>query len=225
MRRFVPLLIAGVLLLAAACSDSIAPTPSASGSVLELSRNGLAAAKKKKQPPAGTVYTEQFFIPAAGGTVHVGEFTLNFPSNSVCNPLTSGYGKKSWDKPCETLAVDFAITAKYWVENGESFVEFSPDIRFDPSKTVMISTNRPELIGKNGIGEYKLFYWTRNLHGKQKHDEGSYDQTLRTQFNPETGDVFRRIKHFSGISISSGWGCDDTVGDPDCASDGGGFQY
>jgi hypothetical protein len=208
-------------MLAAACSDSIAPTPSASGSALELSRSGVAAAKKK-HPPAGTVYTEHFLIPAAGGTVHVGEFTLDFPSNSVCNPLTSGYGKKSWDEPCETLSADFAITATYWYENGESVIEFSPDIRFDPSKTVTIATNRPALIGKNGLGEYQLFYWTRSLHGRQKHDEASFDHSLRTYFNPATGDVFRRIQHFSGISISLGTWCDDTVGDPDCVSDGGG---
>lgn len=225
MRRFVPLLIAGAAMLAAACSDSIAPTPSASGSALELSRSGLAAGKKTTPPPPGTVYTQQFFIPAAGGTIKVGEFTLDFPSNSVCNPLTSGYGKRFWDKPCETLAVDFAITATYWLDNGESVVEFSPDIRFDPAKTVTISTNRPALIGKTGLGGYQIFYWTRTLHGRQRYDEAKFDHTLRTYFNPATGDVFRRIKHFSGISISSGQHCDDTVGDPDCVSDGGGFQY
>lgn len=215
-------------MLAAACSDSIAPTPSASGSALELSHSGLAAARKKQQPPPSTrtVFTQEFFIPAAGGIVHVGEFTLDFPSNSVCNPLTSGYGIRFWDMPCETLGVDFAITATYWYDNGESVIEFSPDIRFDPAKTVTISTNRPALIGKTGLGEYQIFYWTRTLHGRKRYDEAKFDHTLRTYFNPATGDVFRRIKHFSGISISSGWGCDDTVGDPDCVSDGGGgFQY
>jgi hypothetical protein len=208
-------------MMAAACRDSVAPTRSASGSSLVVSPAGsFAAAKKKKnkhdQPPAGTVFVQEFFIPAAGGTVRVGDFTLDFPANSVCNPLTSGYGKKFWEKPCETLDVDFAITATYWWENGESYVEFSPDIRFDPSKTVVMSTNRPALIGKNGLGDYSLWYWTRTLHGKQRQDEASFNATLRTNFDPATGDVFRRVQHFSGISCNSGRSCDDTAGDPDC---------
>jgi hypothetical protein len=28
--------------------------------------------------------------------------------------------------------------------------------------------------------------------------------------------VWRRIKHFSGYSLSSGAPCEDTAGDPDC---------
>jgi hypothetical protein len=206
-------------MMAAACRDSIAPTRSASGSSLVVSNNSDLAAAKMNKPSAGTaVFVQEFFIPAAGGTVRVGDYTLDFPANSVCNPATSGYGKKFWDKPCQTLNVDFAITATYWWENGQSYVEFSPDIRFDPSKTVVMSTNRPALIGKTALGDYSLWYWTRTLHGKQRLDEAAFNSTLRTNFDPATGDLFRRVQHFSGYLVNSGRSCDDTAGDPDCVS-------
>jgi hypothetical protein len=217
MRRFVPPLVAGVVVIAAACSDSVAPTPSTSEPQLTLASGSLAAAKKVRPPSTASVAT--FSIPAAGNIgspIRVGDFFLEFPANAVCNPLTSGYGKHFWDKPCETINYDFAITATYWWEKGEAYVEFYPDIRFDPTKRVEISSYRPALVGKTGIGNYELWYWVRTLHGKARVDEARADQSVRSFFDPATGRVFRRVKHFSGISLSSGMLCDETVGDPDC---------
>lgn len=224
MRRFVPLLIAGAAMLAAACRDAIAPTRSVDASALVVAgRTGLASAKRQR-PPTGTVFTQTFSIPAAGGKLRVGDFWLDFPANSVCNPATSGYGKRFWDKPCATINVDFPITATYWWENGEAFIEFFPDIRFDPSKLVLISSKRPALIGVSGISGYQIWYWTRGLKGRTRIDEAVADKSVRTLFDPVTGEVFRRVKHFSGISLNSGQPCDDTVGDPDCVPSGGSFQ-
>lgn len=204
-------------MIAAACRDAIAPTRSVSESNLAVLSGPSAAARKA--PQDRHVFEETFLIPAAGGRLRVGDFWLDFPARSVCK-LNSGYGKRFWDKPCETVDYDFRITASFWWENGEALVEFSPDIRFDPSKVVVISTRRPALILQTDIGNYQLWYWTRGENGRSKHDEAALDRSLETFFHPVTGEVFRRIKHFSGISINSGMACDETAGDPDCVPSG-----
>ena len=218
MRRFAPLLVAGVALIAAACTDSVGPTPALSEPATLTVLNGQLAAAKKVRPPS-TANVATFSIPAAGGIVRVGEFTLNFPANSVCNPATSRYGKPFWDDPCQTLAYDYPITAKHWLEGGQSYIEFYPDIRFDPTKVVTISANRPALIGKNGIGGYQIFYWEWTPNGKSRVNEGSSDPRARSWFDPATGDVTRQILHFSGLSISSGRACEAVGGEPDCVGE------
>src|SRR5437867_5135512 len=118
MRRFVPLLIAGLAMLAAACSDVMAPVSPVSGN---LSAVGVSAAAAKKPPRDSKIFVQEFVIPVAGGQVQVGEFTLTFDANAVCR-LGSGYGKHFWDKPCLTVNGDFPVTAKYWYQNGESLI-------------------------------------------------------------------------------------------------------
>jgi hypothetical protein len=39
--------------------------------------------------------------------------------------------------------------------------------------------------------------------------------------NLTTGLVWRRVKHFSGYSVTSGLACDPSPGNPDCVDTGG----
>src|SRR5919201_114464 len=208
MRRYVPLLIAGPAMLAAACSDVTAPVSPVSAS--NLSAVSVSPAAAKKPPRNAQIYVQEFVIPVAGGVVQVGEFTLTFPANSVCR-LGSGYGKNFWDKPCLTVNYDFPVTAKYWYDNGESLMEFAPDVRFSPAVAVIVSTFRQQLVGATSLGTYEIFSWTRGDNGRAKQSDANADPSLQTQFDPASGKVWRRIKHFSGISISSGGTCDPTL--------------
>jgi hypothetical protein len=68
----------------------------------------------------------------------------------------------------------------------------------------MISTFRPELIGASSLGAFEITSWTYGRGGRVKEDDVLADPSLQTHFDSVTGEVFRRIKHFSGISLSSG---------------------
>lgn len=218
MRRYVPVLIAGIALIAAACSDTVSPTGAATATDLKLF--GAVEREVRVHPSdQHDVATLTFVIPAAGGRVQVGEFSLRFPANSVCDPATSEYGPEYWLAPCTTLSTDFEITAKVFSANGESHVEFSPDIRFHPDRWVTISVVRTEIIGARltppVIRKYAIVM-TRQIGGVRQYvDDTRGDPTLVTRFNTETGLVWRRIRHFTGVVIHTG-ACTETPSDPSC---------
>ena len=218
MRRYVPVLIAGIALIAAACGDTVAPPASVSATDLKLF--GTVEREVRVRPSGQTnVATATFVIPAAGGRVQVGEFSLRFPANSVCDPATSQYGPEYWLAPCTTLSTDFQITAKVFSGNGESHVEFSPDIRFHPDRWVTISVVRTEIIGQRLTPSLMRKYaiWMTRQQGeiRQYIDDTRGDPTLVTRFNTETGLVWRRIRHFTGVVIHTGT-CTETPSDPSC---------
>ena len=206
MRRFVPFLVAGVALIATACGDAIAPTRS-EDSMLRVAAP-LSKALDAYVPAFAT--RELITIPAAGGVVKVGGFTLYFAKNSVCDPLTSGYGPETWDNSCATLNTDYTLTAAFWQENGKTFIEFIDDIRFAPDRWVVISAKVPHTA-------QQILYFRRDTFGSvTTKDEAAYDSSLRTFYSSHTGELYRRIKHFSGYVITSGR-CDPA--DPSCTEE------
>lgn len=168
--------------------------------------------------------TEKFVIEPGGTKVRVGEFTLKFDPDAVC-ALDSGYGEGVWKNHCEPLGRDIEITAKLFVSGVQSFVEFSPDIRFNPDRDVTVSVMRPEIIGvrldKKKRQEYDMWYTKRIGNARLFIDESWRDPDLRTRFNTETGRVWRKIQHFSGFVIHVGY-CSENPNDLSCA--GGGQQ-
>lgn len=200
MRRFVPILIAGLALIATACGDVIAPPRSDDASALtrvggplSLARNGYVGPNAK--------YVD-VTIPAKGGVVTVGDFTVTFPANAVCNPRNSGYGAGTWDNPCHSLKKDYDLRAAYWVEHGEPFVEFLADIRFNPEKNVILSVSLPGLKGSTDSKD--ILYWSRTGQTTTRVSESSTDESVRSFFDSVSGKLSRRIKHFSGYVVTSG---------------------
>jgi hypothetical protein len=222
MRRYVPVVIAGLALFAAACRDTAAPAnePTALTNLGDQSYSIVVG-------PSNDANSQSlaFEIPAGGGFKRVGEFLLQFDANSVCDPATSGYGTEYWKKDCQTLSSDFPITARFFTSDGKSHVEFKPDIRFHPAKNVTISVIRKEIVGKRLtlplVLKYGIWYWTQVGDTRFFIDEAFYDRELRTKFDTESGRVWRRIRHFSGIVIHVGY-CTEYPDDPSCA--GGGME-
>jgi hypothetical protein len=111
---------------------------------------------------------------------------------------------------------------KFWVEDGRTYADFSPDIRFEPSKSVVISARVPSLRGQEITDalrqEYSLGY-TRVVDGiRYLIDEAATDPSLATVFGTDwsgnaNGRLSRRLLHFSGYYVRSGRTCDDTSGD------------
>lgn len=211
MRRFTPLLVAGAALVAIACGDTTAPTEAT------VDANAFAGggyARKSNANPNGkgpksdipTDAKQLFTIPAAGGDVSIGEFTVNFPPNAVCEPK-SGYGKRFWGLPCATLDRDVTLEAAFWVEDGELYVEFLKDLRFDPNKVVTI---RVPVVSLPTATEF--LYWSRDKkNGRQFFADAA-------PYFDDQGNFVRPISHFSGYVVGSGR-CENPDEDGSC--DGG----
>ena len=213
MRRYYPVLLAGVALVAIACADATAPS-------LETVKAkafgaGVFDARKEKPVSIPAGVTVPFTIPAAGGSVDIGDYRVTFDANALCHP-SSGYGKRFWDKPCASYGRDSTIQAAFWVEdNGDVYVEFLAELRFDPSKYVFVSIEDPRLKDNGAASAKEIMYWTRTQKGRQRINEGADDATLRSFLND--GRLARRVKHFSGYVVAAGR-CDES--DPDCENGG-----
>ena len=226
MRRYVPLLIAGAALIVAACSDSVAPMRSSNESDLPSVSSlggGLGSSairgNKRNEDSAKPVVFELF---PEGGTVRIGGFKLKYPANAVCDPSTSGYGPSEWKNACQTLTTPITITAKVWVENGRTHADFSPDIRFDPSKNVYMSVKIRDIKGKvpqdDWTEKYGIWYSTRIGDVRYYINDAADNPELTTMFDTvrngkATGWMTRKIWHFSGYYVRSGRVCDETTGE------------
>src|SRR5205085_6264953 len=75
-----------------------------------------------------------FTVTQSGGTFQLGPHAIYFPAGVICDPVTSGYGIGTWDAPCATLSRPVHIHAEVRKLNGAAFVDFSPELRFQPSQ-------------------------------------------------------------------------------------------
>jgi hypothetical protein len=210
MRKLISaLLVSAVTIGAAACADNaVAPREAASRDAMAPT-SSLDRINKSIEPLG--LQTQDFVIPARGGSVVIGGiFTLDFPNHSVCDPDNSGYG--NWDAPCKTIKHDVHVTATYGVQDGQLVIDFNRELRFAPTKKpsqwVTISTNlyRDALIGVTGSNVFPDLLYIPHL-GAAAVDEAATDPTLRTHVNVRSGDVSRRIEHFSGYLVGAGDGC------------------
>jgi hypothetical protein len=226
MRRYVPLLIAGSALIAAACRDSVAPTRSTTAAdlvTLQSFGGGPSSfASLWSSSNESDAKTVTFTIKPEGGTARIGDFRLEYPANSVCDPATSSYGPSEWLTPCETLNTSITITAKFWYVNGNAYSDFAPNIRFAPDKNVVLYVVRPKAKGNSltAFLEYSMWYTTVVGDTRFYVDEAYFDSSLATHVDSNTGKVSRKIRHFSGYYVRTGEACDDTAGDPDCVGGG-----
>ena len=219
MRRYVPLLIAGAALVAAACSDSVSPTQSAEKAQALPALVPFVGFNASAYDQAAT-YT--FSLSPKGGKAKIGSYTLTYDASAVCDPSTSSYGPTEWKKSCSTLTSSITITARFWVEDGRTHADFSPDIRFDPSKSVTLSTRIPSLRGNELTDDLRQSYavgYSKVANGYRYFiDEAASDPSLATVFGVRSngqsdGWVSRRVLHFSGYYVRSGRACDESSGD------------
>jgi hypothetical protein len=207
-RRFVPFLIAGTALIAAACRDStvapVATTPAATLTLLEDQSFSRLVARTD----GSGAQTLNFTLTRAAGSVQLGEFKLAWQDNSVCDPATSGYGEAFWRKACAAAPADIPMTVELWNDGERTYAEFSPDIRFSPSKDVTLTVNRPQIVGRRVtprlVRLWSILYTHQIGDTRYYVDEAWYDLEQRSHFNTITGDVWREIRHFSGFVIRTG---------------------
>lgn len=225
MRGLSRIAIAGFALAGvASCADLTTSPPQATARGFAL---GAGPSLDYYGPSRFTGFrSTRFTLTSAGGWFDIGDvYTLRVPANAVC-VLDSDYGEDSWEKPCTTLADgdSLRITATYGFVGSGPVVDFWPDLRFDPNKTVTLSTDvfASTLTGYRDYFEanpdklqYFGIYYSRDF-GTTRVADAALDSSLRTHIDLRSGRVWRRVKHFSGYSQASGKACEPSPDDPDC---------
>jgi hypothetical protein len=176
----------------------------------------MAASRGDRDHNLEGYYT--FSMSPGGGEASIGPFLLRYDARSVCDPATSGYGLDVWAQSCETLRVPVVLVAHVWYEDGRAYVEMNRDLRFDPSKNVVLSTNVPDLKGQVLTDALRAQYaigYTTIVNGERVFmDDASWDPSLATVFGVRgngraNGSISRRVLHFSGYYVRSGRLSDD----------------
>lgn len=192
-----------------ACSDgSVAPKTGA-GNTREMVVEGSTASL------AG-IDTLRFSFtidPTQNKLVYLGQGnSIIIPAGALCDPTQSGYGPTLWDTPCPVATQPVYISAKAWLDNGNPHADFSPNVRFapsaDPAGWVMLSFN--DSWASLNLLSNIMYCPTPNSACM---NEALTDPSLVTSHDPITGNVMRRVKHFSGYNVTAGG---------DSSSDGGG---
>jgi len=224
MRASVRLFASAAMIAAAACGESA---------------TGPATAKQKSLPAGAPVfdyaatssslgfYQQDLVVTAAGGTYSVGGlYSLNFPANSVCDPSRSTYGPTEWDNPCTTLDAgqSVKIHAVLSLSSAGLSVDFSPALRFSPSTQVTISTtifapvikaNRDYFASNPSALNPLAILYAPSL-GVVGSSDYSRDASIITHIDLTSGLIWRRVKHFSGYSMTTGESCEPAPDNPDC---------
>jgi hypothetical protein len=209
------------LLIVAGCSDS-STSPSAPAT------RSLSASSPSFDYSGGQSWgddNDNFTISPNGGSYSVnGLFNVNFPAGSVCDPDLSSYGEGQWNNSCVTLTRGIRITATVRVTSAGVAVDFQPALRFAPDKQVTISTDifapairaNREYFSRNPSALRPLAMYYSPFLGANRVADYISDPSLVTHVDLRTGKVWRRIKHFSGYSATTGQPCNPADGDPDC---------
>ena len=201
----------------AACADSATAPSTAARPRLSFNGNeqwlldngGLSRDGRGRSPKSDSVWTKDFVVdPTQATTIQLGNHSVSFPANSICDPATSGYGQDMWDVPCTPLQTPITIHATWQAKLGHAFVDFQPALRFvptsDPSQYVMITMK--DDYDLDSTGRYPI-YWLRPSDSTWV-DEGLVDSTENPVMDLPGNKVSRRLKHFSGYLIGATEVCD-----------------
>jgi hypothetical protein len=183
-----------------ACGEAVAPRSQAStapyklggGVTTSLSVNDTVRFSITINPWENTYYNL-----GAGNT-------LTFPAGSVCDPTTSSYGPTEWDKACDPAHDAVTVNVQGWLDSlGHPRVDFTPHLRFVPSDLPAGWVNITFADAQAALDPMFNIAYCPDLSSACI-DESTVDPSLQTTSDPVTGQVTRRIKHFSGYLVGAG---------------------
>jgi hypothetical protein len=171
--------------LAGACADNVAPT-------------SVVSAKKIPAQYNIVLGTESFYYtPEDGAIQRIGDHMIVIPADGICDPETSGYGRGTWDLPCDPVNHSILITAtSYADDQGRPYVDFEPALRFVPTKETMLYLKD----GYRDTPDQLAIYYCADLVCE---NEVESDPSLATHRVGKTSMMGRRLKHFSGYNIAA----------------------
>jgi len=187
--------VALAALLTAACSD--APT---TGPAALSARHAILA--DTTVMVGDTAVTTMVVDPVHGNSVGIaGNHKIVIPANAICALATSSYGTTEWDKPCTPETAVVTITAKSWYDAaGHPRIDFQPAMRFNPAAEPVVLYLNDHTAATSGL---RIDYCADGALTCV--DESAADSSLATYRNGVNGLWYRRIKHFSGYNIASGY--------------------
>lgn len=221
MRRNYWVVVASALVIGVVtgCSDSlVAPVaaPIAAPVSMLLAPSGAPSLSLSGGEIANG--STRFTVGPSGGMFFVGNHAVYFPARSICDPESSSYGEDTWDSACKPLTRSITITAQVSTVGGVKAVDFTPELRFVPStrpaRWVWIYMHTPEARSASDLSQFNILF--ASTLGAQPENDAALDASLRTYVDTRSGVSFRRIKHFSGYIVASGYTCDPTT--EDCGS-------
>ena len=194
--------------LTAACSDRIITGPAATLPEFAAPAFATVASAPLSQTLSADTVVTVFVLGTdkRSATLDLGfGSSIQFPSGaaSVCNIAKSSYGVGTWDSACAASTTTVKITAKIWLNaKGKLSTEFSPAMRFVPASTNAVTLSMLD----DGTGK-RIDYCTAGSCV----DESKQDATMNsmvgssniTAFGRSAPQVSRRIKHFSGYTVTA----------------------
>jgi hypothetical protein len=200
-KSFLTTVIAGALL--AGCAGETT-APAVKSAVAKQSRTSPFAPSAAAKALIGVADgTYEFTIdPSQDQAVNLGPNYLSIPANAVCDIANSTYGVEHWNESCEPQTEPVHITAI--VRNATTdhpSIDFYPAMRFAPDKNVGLYIYVP-----SGLDDFQ-----KNWVMKYCNDTGSCvdesvtDSDLKSFADTQNQVVFRRIKHFSGYLVNTGF--------------------
>jgi hypothetical protein len=196
--RLRPLALAlwGVLVASSACSDATGPSRLAAPAGAAPSQQSVGQQDHESGWSRATSY-EVTIDPRRRNVLGFAPYTVSLPANSVCSLDGSGYGIATFDTPCAPERDPVRIRATVSMDaHGHPRIDLQPQMRFNPSKTVVLSTYLGQAALLSADSWRILFCPGSILQGCV--DESLYDHSLTTEVDLKTGIIYRRIKHFSG---------------------------
>lgn len=194
------ILVALVAMTAACADSSVGPTSDQA----EVLPGGAPRPNIIVNQMAEDESSADFTVTSSGGYFRMGKHGIVFPRNVICDPASSSYGREFWDEDCAVLRTPIRIHAELRVQDGREWVDFSPELRFKPSRYpfewvwIYMRTDAALLPDRS-----LQILWSPAI-GVPGIDESLDDATLRTFVSPWSGYAYRRIKHFSGYNVTSG---------------------
>jgi hypothetical protein len=190
------MLAAGGLFLSACAGEATAPSSAAPRTQLRVSGFSPSAATRELFGVSDGVYTITV-DPTQDQSFNLGSNHIDFPANSICEIATSSYGEEHWNEECtpETQPVTLTVTIQEASEVN-SRIDFQPAMRFSPDKQVMLYMYSPSASVHDS---WRMLYCNAL---NECLDESTTDTDLQSYVDHNASVVFRRIKHFSGYTIS-----------------------
>jgi hypothetical protein len=201
MNKAIKTVLTLTAMLAAGCTDSTVAPKAASGDSTIRGGGSTAALTATDTLRFSFVIdpNQTISYPLGAGN------SITFPAGSLCDPNLSSYGVGEWDKDCPLATSAVTVNTKAWLdEAGQPHLDFDRHVRFvptaNPAGWVMLT------LSNYGVG---LDLWSRIAYCTSEEqsscvDESIADPSVATVTDPVTGQLTRRVKHFSGYSLTSG---------------------
>jgi hypothetical protein len=192
--------LAAAVLLAGCSGETTAPKAVPTMSQQRISPFAPTAAQRALVGISNGTYALTF-DPSQDNAFTLGANYLSLPANAVCKlDGSSGYGVEYWNQSCvpETDSVTISVTISD-ADTDHPRLDFYPAMRFNPETSVSLYVYVPV-----GMDDFMKSWVMKYCDDSDKcTNEAKHDGDLASFADQSSQMVFRRIKHFSGYTVTS----------------------